>query len=781
MTGDEPGLREIEHAATEGNLVLVVGPALPREAGLPSLPDLLGILVARARKSKPREKARIAELEKLIEARRIAEAFSAAKQLLGPVYGDMIEKELGDGERVLPPLARAVAVLAPRLSAMLTLNLDRLLERALAGAWPTFVQVPGDLAQRRGFILKLHGTVERQAGWILTREEHDRSMLGDARHDAVFSALFRARTLLFAGCDFDEPGLEAFLARTGALADGQLPRHFALVPEALMTPYRVESLERAGVRLVACDRGDEAKVLARLARSDVDGEEAPGAASGASNEVSIQAILRCPFPGLEVFDTKDAGDFFGRTVEVSAAVTLLGGAGSVHRRWLQIEGPSGAGKSSLARAGIVPAVVEKKWVHGAPAGWRYSVIRPGFDPLRSLGLALLEALGVTEVGALDTVVRSFMDSDTSLANLVHERLPKDEALLLVVDQLEEAFTLANTETLQRFDMVLAEAVRDPAGRLYLVTTVRSDFVGRFEALRGLGPLLNARTVAERYLMPPMSEVALREAIELPAEKAGLIWGVGLMKRILEDASNAEGGLPLVAHVLRALWVAREERMLTHAAYDALGGVSGALARSADGIVDGLGEGGRERARRMLLKLVKSGRGTGDGRQTASRSEVVEAGGAGEDGERALLGLSGGGGTEREEPKLRLLVVSGERVDLVHEALIRRWKTLQGWIEESRKELERRDDLEAAAIAWEAAGEPADGLPGAGQSAYFKGAESPSGKGMRFLHAAEQRERNRIKRLRAMVLGLTMGLVLMGGYRAWRPTSGMRRCSKGKWR
>jgi eukaryotic-like serine/threonine-protein kinase len=363
---------------------------------------------------------------------------------------------------------------------------------------------------------------------------------------------------------------------------------------------------------------------------------------------------------------------------------------------------------------VVPAVVEKGWVHGAPAKWRQAVLRPGFDPLRSLALGVLEALGVDEVGALDRVVDGFRRSDRALANLVAERLPVGEALLVLVDQLEEAFTLAKEEALARFDAVLAEAVRDPGRRMYLVTTIRSDFVGRFDALPGLGALLNAGADAGRYLLEPMSGVALREAIERPAGRAGLVWEAGLVDRILEDASTAEGGLPLVAHVLRELWGARAGRALGHAAYDALGGVSGALTKSADGIVDGLGEGGREWARRMLLKLVDIERGSEDRRRTASRKDVVEAGG--KQGEQVLLGLSGGRRAEGDAAKLRLVVVASddkgeERVDLVHEALIRQWKTLHRWIDERRKGLEARKDLEAAASTWRVTGRHENELPG----------------------------------------------------------------------
>ena len=326
--------------------------------------------------------------------------------------------------------------------------------------------------------------------------------------------------------------------------------------------------------------------------------------------------------------------------------------------------------------------------------------------------------------------------------------------------------------MERFDAVLTEALRDPTRRLYLMTTIRSDFVGRFDRLKGLGALLNTEAETGRYLLKSMSEVGLREAIERPAASIGLEWEAGLVDRIVEDASAMEGGLPLVAHVLRALWAERKGRTLGYEAYEALGRVSGALTRSADAMVDALGEDGRDRARPMLLKLVKIGRGTEDGRRAAPRREVVEAGGGGEAGERTLLGLSGGASTEGQGGKLRLLVVGDEEgaelVELVHEALVRRWKTLGEWIEQSRKALELTDDLEAAALSWEAGGRLEDGLPGAGQLAYFKRAEAPSAKAIGFLHEAEARERRRVRRARAVGVGagvVAVGMAALAGFAA----------------
>jgi hypothetical protein len=246
----------------------------------------------------------------------------------------------------------------------------------------------------------------------------------------------------------------------------------------------------------------------------------------------------------------------------------------------------------------------------------------------------------------------------------------------------------------------------------------------------------------------MTAPGLRASVEEPAKLAGLEWEKGLAPRVLKDASALDGGLPLLACVLRALWLRRKDRTLTHGAYEVLGRVGGALANSADAIVDELGKEGREQAKRLLLRLVKIGRGADDTRQAASRAEVLAAAG-GKDAESVLVQLSGGSGPNGVGAiKARLVTVGdgedpgAQRVDLIHDALLQEWGMLRQWLNEGRKGLELRDDVEAAALAWTAAHEPEDWLPRGGQLAYLLGAEGVSARGEHYLAAAKEQERGR---------------------------------------
>ncbi len=448
-----------------------------------------------------------------------------------------------------------------------------------------------------------------------------------------------------------------------------------------------------------------------------------------------------PFPGLEAFDEELAGFFFGREAEVRELVHLLGRTPAGHRRWLQIEGASGSGKSSLARAGLVPAV-RRGWLEDAPENWQVVVFRPGKNPLRSLAQQLVNcAVAAGLELSLRATEKRLADDGATLLYMARELVAEGQGFLLLLDQLEEVFTLAGTEPMvvEKLDGLLARALDDTDGPFYLITTVRSDFLHQLDHLPQLRAHLNL--AASRYFLAAIGEKGLLRAVEEPARIAGLRWeSPELPRRIVADSGASASGLPLVAHALRALWEQDHLKpCLSHVTYDRLGGVAGALSKSAEGLLSALGEEGRALSRKLFLSLVKVGRATPDSSRILSRKEVLAASGGDEQAEKTLARLSGGrdpAAPEAAPSPARLIVVSGEeRVELVHEALLRSWATLRRWVGESRQALERRDDVEDAARAWKAAGSPEGGLPQEGQLAYFCQTEGVSELAGQFLAQA----------------------------------------------
>lgn len=458
----------------------------------------------------------------------------------------------------------------------------------------------------------------------------------------------------------------------------------------------------------------------------------------------------CPFPGLEAFDEFRGRFLFGRDTEIREAIERLGAAGDAPKRWLQIEGPSGVGKSSFARAGIVPAV-RRGWIDGAPKAWRVGMMKPGGDPIRNLAVAFAKALRRELGGALvspEDLMDDLWKGEGAFSTMLRKYVPAGHGYLLVVDQLEELFVASGTDrsAVRRFDGLLASALRDKEGPLHLITTVRSDALNSLSEIPELEYLLNSR--ASRYHLKMMTAAGLLSAIEGPTALAGLRCASQLPERLVNETLAADDGLPLLAHTLRMLWNVRSGSVLSHEVHERLGGVSGALNKTADALIDALGKENRPRVEKLFMSLVQIQPGAEDRPRALKRAEAIEAAGGNQEAEQILSRLSGAREQDKPEPDLSartaLITISEaeDRVELAHEVLMRRWKTMRAWIERRRKALSRSDDLEAAAAAWEASGAPRDDLPTGPVLAYLRLAEPLSDTGRTFLSAAKELEAKR---------------------------------------
>ena len=493
---------------------------------------------------------------------------------------------------------------------------------------------------------------------------------------------------------------------------------FALNRWARRERSRIAVLELAGTpagRLAALGGGAERLVLPGDAGKRSETLRSWATSLGQRGERPMAPTRgACPFPGLEPFDEHNARFFFGRSEEVLALCQCLGVVRHGRRRWLQIEGASGAGKSSLARAGLVPAV-RRGWIKGTSGGWSVVVFRPGNDPLRSLAAALEAALREQGLAADSGIERRLWQDPAGLRDLLRVLAGGDARnCLLVADQLEELFTLtaSGSPAREQLDDLLATALDERDGPLFLVTTIRNDFIPHFVSLPKLGARLNRD--AARHHLAPLTREALREVIRAPIRLAALSWeDEALPEQLVAAADEAGGSLPLLAYFLRLLWQGRDEGgKLLRAVYDRLGGLGGALAKGADDTIATFDEVSQDAAKALFLALVRARPGdSGEPptRRVRTRNEAVEAAGGGERGERLLTALAGGRATgDATGTRARLIVVSRhrqpagveDRVELAHEALLTGWKTLAGWIAEHREQLALREQLEHRAGEWQ---------------------------------------------------------------------------------
>jgi len=135
--------------------------------------------------------------------------------------------------------------------------------------------------------------------------------------------------------------------------------------------------------------------------------------------------------------------------------------------------------------------------------------------------------------------------------------------LVIVDQLEEVFTLCRDETERgQLFATLLDAMSAPGGRTVVIVTMRADFYPRCAVYDELAQVMTAQQV----LVGPMDKVGLRQAIEQPARRVGLELEEGLSDTILADVASQPGALPLLEHALLELWERRRASMLTLEGY-----------------------------------------------------------------------------------------------------------------------------------------------------------------------------------------------------------------------
>ncbi len=403
-----------------------------------------------------------------------------------------------------------------------------------------------------------------------------------------------------------------------------------------------------------------------------------------------RAIGTSPYRGLAAFREQDAAFFFGREqfTEQLLEATLT------HKVIAVIIGSSGSGKSSVVYAGLLPKLHEQ-------GDWLIVNFRPGASPFHSLSAALLPLLE-PELSEADRLIErhklaaALSDGSLELQQLIERVLEKNQpknGLLLFIDQFEELYTLCQQPAVQRGFLVSLLAAIDAhhqqrSHMLNVLLTIRADFMGQALSYRPFADMLQSSVL----LLGPMTREELRTAIEKPAEVQGAGFEGGLVERILEDVGGEPGNLPLLEFALTLLWDQADSGWLTHAGYENIGKVSGALAMYAEQVYAGLGEVEREQASRVFLQLIRPGDGTEDTRRVASRSEI------GDENWSLVQYLAD-----------KRLVVTGrdgsgsETVEVVHEALIGSWERLRSWIEADRAFRIWQEGLRNTIHQWEASG------------------------------------------------------------------------------
>lgn len=435
--------------------------------------------------------------------------------------------------------------------------------------------------------------------------------------------------------------------------------------------------------------------------------------SGSSETFVELGIPVNPFPGLRPFEFDESHLFFGRDGQSEQLIGKLG-----RTRFLAVVGTSGSGKSSLVRAGLLPSLLGG-FMSSAGSNWKIAITRPGNDPIGNLAKALNapDVFGseIQENAALQTVLAdaTLQRGSRGLIDVVRQAMiSENENLLVVVDQFEEIFRFARVaegEGYQNesaaFVKLILEASRQREVPIYVVLTMRSDYLGDCSEFWGLPEAINE----SQYLIPRLTRDQLREAMIGPINVAQGSITPRLVNRLLNDVGDNQDQLPVLQHLLMRVWDECKEKRLEvevevngklvmkpHQAvhhgdaldlccYEAVGGMTHALSRHAD---DAFNELPDERSRKVAEKLFKAltekGPDNREIRRPVTLGEICAVVDAGASEVITVIETFRRQGRSFLMPPEGVELNSDSLIDISHESLIRAWERLKQWVDEETR-------------------------------------------------------------------------------------------------
>jgi tetratricopeptide (TPR) repeat protein/energy-coupling factor transporter ATP-binding protein EcfA2 len=506
-----------------------------------------------------------------------------------------------------------------------------------------------------------------------------------------------------------------------------------------------------------------------------------------------------PFPGLRPFEPDEDYLFFGREKEIDELLRRLRS-----NRFLSVVGTSGSGKSSLVRCGLIPSLYSG-FMLNAGSSWRVATFRPGEDPIGHLAASLNQAgvlgtdgdLADTNRMLLETTLRR---STLGLVDAVRQaRIPPSDNLLVIVDQFEELFRFRRSRQIENsrdeavaFVKLLLEAAAQKEVPVYVVLTMRSDFIGDCMEYPGLPEAVNAG----QYLVPRMTRDELRSAITGPVAVGGGAIAPRLVQRLLNDLGDEQDQLPVLQHALMRTWDHWERHRspiepTDVADYEAVGTLRQALSLHAE---EAYLETGSDTNRKITERLFKALTDTFSDprgiRRPASVKELAAICEAPEHEVIRVIEVFRQPGRSFLMPPATVTLGSRSIIDLSHESLMRCWTRLvtwtgeeavqaatyfrlsqaASWFEQGTTGLWRNPELEIG-LRWKRR----EGATAAWAERY----DSSFVRAMEFLDRSEQeqarveaeREQERKRELRhvqwaAVVLGIMLVIAVSLAYVAW---------------
>jgi len=301
----------------------------------------------------------------------------------------------------------------------------------------------------------------------------------------------------------------------------------------------------------------------------------------------------CPYTGLRSFTEEESLYFKGREEHIEQATEQL-----QRNKFLMLTGASGDGKSSLVYAGIVPNA-RAGFLKSKYTQWCVADFRPERSPFLNLSKSVARQLDITNQRIVESELqhgfsalvdlyknsKRYVDTDSVVWQQADDKgkaaLKREAAnLIILVDQFEEFFT--NPENYNRgvpsrdSNLVLnllletSRIALEENLPIYVVFTMRSDYIGQCAAFRGLPEYIGF----SQFFVPRLNRSQLQQVIEEPATLSGNTISRRLTERLIHDITEGVDQLPILQHALNQIWHAasngKEEMDLIH--YAMVGGM-----------------------------------------------------------------------------------------------------------------------------------------------------------------------------------------------------------------
>jgi len=425
-------------------------------------------------------------------------------------------------------------------------------------------------------------------------------------------------------------------------------------------------------------------------------------------DVIQPVVQQNPFPGLRPFEEPEARLFFGREQEITA---LLGRM--MRQHFLAVLGSSGCGKSSLIKAGLIPSL-KYELMDDDESAWRVAVMRPGNNPFKQLACAL------TAEAALGKY-RDKTEAEIPIAQMILRRgafgiveimreteLPPEAKLLVLVDQFEELFRFPERaerasalDEARAFVNLLLAAASQRDWPIYIVLTMRSEFLGQCAAFRGLAEAITDGL----YLLPDMTRDHLREVIQQPIAMHDGKISERLVNRLLNDLGGNVDQLPILQHALMRLWTywepSREVEPIDLRHYEFVGELKGSLSAHAEAIYQEelLSDREKELAEIVFRSLTET---TAEGqtvRKPTKLKNICRRAKADVEELKSVIEQFRAEGRSFLMPPCGVSLDEETTIDISHESLIRQWKRLSDWAEIEANEMRLCADLKRSADSW----------------------------------------------------------------------------------